>query len=79
MDGVVLAVLDGIGIREERDGNAFLQADTPHLDRLFDEYPYTELAAYGPAVGLPEGYIGNSEVGHLHLGAGRVIPQELVR
>ncbi|MDY6761961.1 MAG: 2,3-bisphosphoglycerate-independent phosphoglycerate mutase, partial [Candidatus Nanohaloarchaea archaeon] len=79
MNGVVLAVLDGIGVRDEVEGNAFRQADTPNLDRLFEEEPYTELAAYGEAVGLPDGYIGNSEVGHLHLGAGRVIPQELVR
>ncbi|MDY6766389.1 MAG: 2,3-bisphosphoglycerate-independent phosphoglycerate mutase [Candidatus Nanohaloarchaea archaeon] len=79
MNGVVLAVLDGIGIRDETEGNAVKQADTPALDRLFREKPHTELAAYGEAVGLPEGYIGNSEVGHLHLGAGRVIPQELTR
>ncbi|MFB6294864.1 MAG: hypothetical protein ABEI97_03825, partial [Candidatus Nanohaloarchaea archaeon] len=56
VNGVVLAVLDGIAIREDESGNAFLQADTPNLDRLFDEYAYTELAASGPAVGLPDGY-----------------------
>lgn len=75
----MLAVLDGIGIQDEEEGNAVVQADTPNLDRLFSRFPYTELEAYGPAVGLPEGYIGNSEVGHIHLGAGRVIPQELKR
>lgn len=80
MDGrVALVVMDGVGVRDEEDGNAFAQADTPTLDRLFAEEPYTELQASGEAVGLPEGYIGNSEVGHLHIGAGRVIPQELVR
>ncbi|MDY6773566.1 MAG: 2,3-bisphosphoglycerate-independent phosphoglycerate mutase, partial [Candidatus Nanohaloarchaea archaeon] len=79
MEGVVLAVLDGIGIREEREGNAFLQAETPNLDRMFSQEPYTELKAWGEAVGLPQGYMGNSEVGHLHIGAGRTVPQELVR
>ncbi|MCJ7479169.1 MAG: 2,3-bisphosphoglycerate-independent phosphoglycerate mutase, partial [Candidatus Nanohaloarchaeota archaeon QJJ-7] len=79
MDGVVLAVLDGLGVRKGEDGNAFLHADTPNLDRLFSENPYTELRAWGEAVGLPEGYIGNSEVGHLHIGSGRVVTQELVR
>ncbi|MDY6776700.1 MAG: 2,3-bisphosphoglycerate-independent phosphoglycerate mutase [Candidatus Nanohaloarchaea archaeon] len=76
---VVLVVVDGVGIRQEEEGNAVKMADTPNMDRLFSENPYTELEAYGEAVGLPEGYIGNSEVGHLHIGAGRVIPQELVR
>ncbi len=79
VNGVVLAVLDGIGMRDEEEGNAVMQAETPSLDRFFAEAPYTELAAYGEAVGLPPGYMGNSEVGHLHLGAGRIIPQELVR
>ncbi len=76
---VALVVMDGMGVRDVESDNAVAQADTPHLDDLFDTEPYTELAAYGPAVGLPEGYIGNSEVGHLHIGAGRTIPQELVR
>ncbi|MFB6265796.1 MAG: 2,3-bisphosphoglycerate-independent phosphoglycerate mutase, partial [Candidatus Nanohaloarchaea archaeon] len=79
MEGVILAVLDGIAIREEEEGNAFRQADTPNLDRLFSENPCTQLTAWGEAVGLPEGYIGNSEVGHLHIGSGRTVPQELVR
>lgn len=77
--GVVLVVMDGIGNAPPGEGNAVSRADTPILDRLFADYPYTELSASGPAVGLPDGYIGNSEVGHLHIGAGRVIPQELVR
>lgn len=76
---LVLVVLDGVGIAPLSEDNAFSQADTPTLDSLFTTFPYTELAAAGEAVGLPEGYIGNSEVGHLHIGAGRVVPQDLVR
>ncbi|MFO7793674.1 MAG: 2,3-bisphosphoglycerate-independent phosphoglycerate mutase, partial [Candidatus Nanohaloarchaea archaeon] len=75
----ILVVIDGLGLREEEQGNTFKQADTPTLDYLMDEYGYQELEASGPAVGLPEGYTGNSEVGHLHIGAGRVIPQRLTR
>ncbi len=78
MQPVVLVVMDGVGLREEVEGNAFKQAETPNLDALM-ENGYAELEASGPAVGLPEGYTGNSEVGHLHLGAGRVIPQRLKR
>ncbi len=78
-DGVVLVVLDGVGIGPSSEWNAFDVADTPVLDELFDTYPYTELVASGPAVGLPDGYAGNSEVGHLHIGAGRVVPQHLTR
>ena len=75
----ILVVIDGLGLREETEGNTFKQADTPTLDYLMDEYGYQELEASGPAVGLPEGFTGNSEVGHLHMGAGRVIPQRLTR
>lgn len=75
----LLVVIDGFGLRDEKEGNAFLQADTPNIDSLMDDYGYQELEASGPAVGLPEGYTGNSEVGHLHLGAGRIIPQRLTR
>lgn len=75
----ILVVIDGLGLTEETEGNTFKQADTPTLDYLMDEYGYQELEASGPAVGLPEGYTGNSEVGHLHIGAGRVIPQRLTR
>ncbi|MFB6182449.1 MAG: 2,3-bisphosphoglycerate-independent phosphoglycerate mutase [Candidatus Nanohaloarchaea archaeon] len=78
MNPVVLVVMDGVGLRDEKQGNAFKQADTPNLDSLMEE-GYTELKASGNAVGLPEGYQGNSEVGHLHLGAGRRIPQRLTR
>jgi 2,3-bisphosphoglycerate-independent phosphoglycerate mutase len=75
----ILVIIDGLGLREEEEGNAFKQAETPNLDQLMDEWGYQELEASGPAVGLPEGYTGNSEVGHLHIGAGRVIPQRLTR
>jgi len=72
-------VLDGWGYRRERDGNAIALADTPTWDGLIDQYPWTLLSASGRAVGLPEGQMGNSEVGHLNLGAGRVVSQDLVR
>ena len=76
---VVLIVLDGWGHREERDGNAVALASTPTWDRLWSRFPRTLLAASGLPVGLPQGQMGNSEVGHLNLGAGRVVPQDLVR
>ena len=76
---VVLLVLDGWGYREARDGNAIELASTPVWHRLWDRSPRTLLEASGLAVGLPEGQMGNSEVGHLNLGAGRVVPQDLVR
>jgi 2,3-bisphosphoglycerate-independent phosphoglycerate mutase len=77
--GVVLVVLDGWGYRQEREGNAIELASTPTWRRLWNTYPRTLLDASGLAVGLPEGQMGNSEVGHLNLGAGRVVPQDLVR
>src|SRR5437868_3634074 len=76
---VVLVVLDGWGYRPEREGNAIALANTPTWDGLVVRYPRTLLNASGRAVGLPEGQIGNSEVGHLNLGAGRVVVQDLVR
>jgi 2,3-bisphosphoglycerate-independent phosphoglycerate mutase len=76
---VVLVVLDGWGYREARDGNAIALAETPTWDRLWARAPRTLLKASGLAVGLPEGQMGNSEVGHLNLGAGRVVMQDLVR
>jgi len=72
---VVLVVMDGWGYREETGYNAVYHADTSTFDHFFTEYPHTVLAASGCAVGLPDGYIGNSEVGHLTLGAGRSIKQ----
>jgi len=76
---VVLVVLDGWGYRAERDGNAIALAQTPTWDAVTARYPQTLLSASGLAVGLPEHQIGNSEVGHLNLGAGRVVIQDLVR
>jgi len=76
---VVLVVLDGWGYRPEREGNAIELARTPVWHRLWESFPRTLLDASGLAVGLPEGQMGNSEVGHLNLGAGRVVPQDLVR
>ncbi len=76
---LVLCVLDGWGHREEVQGNAILAADTPVMDRLVAEGRSGILHASGPAVGLPEGQMGNSEVGHMSIGAGRTIPQDLPR
>jgi len=76
---VVLVVLDGWGYRQARDGNAIELSRTPVWHRLWESCPRTLLEASGLAVGLPEGQMGNSEVGHLNLGAGRVVPQDLVR
>ncbi|HBI05196.1 MAG TPA: 2,3-bisphosphoglycerate-independent phosphoglycerate mutase [Paenibacillaceae bacterium] len=76
---VALIVMDGYGIRNEEKGNAILQAKTPNLDRFRTVYPNTALGASGMSVGLPDGQMGNSEVGHLNLGAGRIVYQELTR
>ena len=76
---VVLVVLDGWGYRSEREGNAIELASTPIWHRLWDAYPRTLLDASGLAVGLPKGQMGNSEVGHLNLGAGAVVKQDLTR
>jgi 2,3-bisphosphoglycerate-independent phosphoglycerate mutase len=76
---VVLIILDGWGYREETDGNAIAVANTPVMDSLWAAYPHTLMRASAKSVGLPDGQMGNSEVGHLNLGAGRVVPQELVR
>lgn len=74
---LVLCILDGCGIREEKDGNAFANATKPTLDMLFTKYPNSILEASGPAVGLPVGQMGTSEVGHMNLGSGRVAMQPL--
>lgn len=74
---VTLIILDGFGISKNKYGNAIASAGTPHLDKLKKMYPYTTLYASGKAVGLPNGQMGNSEVGHLTLGAGKVILQDL--
>ena len=76
---VMLMILDGFGIAEKSEGNAVALANKPNFDRLVKEYPNTQLQASGMAVGLPEGQMGNSEVGHLNIGAGRIVYQELTR
>ena len=75
----VLIVLDGWGLAPDGPGNAVSLADTPVFDELWSSYPHTELTACGNAVGLPEGQMGNSEVGHMNLGAGAVVKQDLTR
>ena len=74
---LVLCILDGCGIRKETDGNAFANANKPTLNMLFEKYPNSILEASGKAVGLPEGQMGTSEVGHMNLGSGRVAMQPL--
>ncbi len=74
---VVLCILDGWGLRDEIGGNAIRLAETPNYDVAMSRYPVTRLSAHGPDVGLPDGQIGNSEVGHLNIGAGRVVEMEL--
>ncbi len=76
---VVLIILDGWGLREEKENNAIAAARTPVWDRLWNESPHTALETSGSAVGLPSGQMGNSEVGHLNLGSGRVVYQEFTR
>ena len=76
---VVLAILDGWGHRKEQENNAIKNAETPIMDALFNAYPNTLIEASGADVGLPDNQMGNSEVGHLTIGAGRIIQQELVR
>lgn len=72
---VLLMILDGYGLNSNKEGNAIAAAMTPNLDRLFSIYPHSELESSGESVGLPEGQMGNSEVGHLNIGAGRVVYQ----
>ncbi|MDY3012082.1 MAG: 2,3-bisphosphoglycerate-independent phosphoglycerate mutase [Clostridiales Family XIII bacterium] len=75
----MLMILDGFGYNKDTYGNAIAQAYTPELDKIFAKFPKTTLQACGLAVGLPEGQMGNSEVGHLNIGAGRIVYQELTR
>jgi 2,3-bisphosphoglycerate-independent phosphoglycerate mutase len=75
----MLMILDGFGLSEETRGNAIAAARKPNLDRIFREYPHTSIGASGEAVGLPRGQMGNSEVGHLNIGAGRTVYQEYTR
>lgn len=73
MKKVVLIVIDGLGLREQKQGNGFKLAKTPTFDELFQNYPNSQIQASGEFVGLPQGQMGNSEVGHLNIGAGRVV------
>lgn len=75
----MLMILDGFGCSGKKQGNAILNAHKPNIDKLFSRYPHTMLGASGLDVGLPEGQMGNSEVGHLNIGAGRIVYQELTR
>ena len=76
---VALIIMDGFGLRNTTEGNAVAQANKPNYDRYLKQYPNTTLTACGEAVGLPEGQMGNSEVGHLNIGAGRIVYQDLTR
>jgi 2,3-bisphosphoglycerate-independent phosphoglycerate mutase len=73
MKKVILLIMDGIGINQNTKGNAVSAANTPNLDYLFNNYPHSLLEASGKEVGLPPNQVGNSEVGHLNIGAGRVV------
>ena len=75
----VLCILDGFGLRESKSGNSVSLAKTPNLDQLFKNYPNSTLTTFGKEVGLPENQMGNSEVGHLHIGAGRIVKSMLPR
>jgi 2,3-bisphosphoglycerate-independent phosphoglycerate mutase len=79
MRPVVLCILDGWGISPTREGNAVALGNTPNFDRIWNDCPHATLAAHGPDVGLPEGQMGNSEVGHTNIGAGRVVWMDLPR
>ncbi|RJP75934.1 MAG: 2,3-bisphosphoglycerate-independent phosphoglycerate mutase [Desulfobacteraceae bacterium] len=75
----ILIILDGWGLNPSREGNAVAQAKLPYLTKLMETYPHTHLICSGEAVGLPDGIMGNSEVGHLNIGAGRIVYQDLLR
>ena len=77
MKPLVLCILDGCGIREESDGNAFKNAKKETFDYLWNKYPHSLLEASSTFVGLPEGQFGNSEVGHMTIGSGRIVYQPL--
>ncbi len=76
---ILLVILDGWGKGPDPSRSAIAQADTPYVDSLYEKYPNAELVTFGEAVGLPEGQMGNSEVGHMNIGAGRIVYQELAR
>jgi 2,3-bisphosphoglycerate-independent phosphoglycerate mutase len=76
---ILLVICDGWGVRKEREGNAIALASTPTYDRMLKDFPATTLVSFGENVGLPDNQMGNSEVGHLNLGAGRTVPQDILR
>ena len=76
---IMLAILDGWGINDNENANAVKIANTPNLDAMFKQYPNTKILTSGLDVGLPDGQMGNSEVGHTNIGAGRIVYQELTR
>ena len=76
---LALIILDGMGLSEEEEGNAVYQAETPMINSGCEKYPHTVMGGSGEDVGLPEGQMGNSEVGHLNLGAGRIVYQDYTR
>src|SRR6056297_2138438 len=75
----ILMILDGWGINASEEGNAVAAANTPFLDTLLAGFPSTTIKCHGEAVGLPDGTMGNSEVGHMNIGAGRIVAQDFVR
>ena len=75
----VIMIMDGFGLNDNPKANAVAEAKKPNLDKIFKEYPCVPGLASGLAVGLPDGQMGNSEVGHMNMGAGRVVYQELTR
>ena len=77
MKKVILIIRDGWGERKDSSYNAVAKASTPNIDNFMAKYPHTLIEASGTQVGLPEGYMGSSEVGHLNMGAGRIVVQEL--
>ena len=76
---VALIIMDGYGYTQDKDGSAIALAKTPNLDKIVSEYPNTLINASGLDVGLPNGQMGNSEVGHTNIGAGRIVYQDLTR
>ena len=76
---VALVILDGWGLGRSDDSNGIYVANTPFVDSLYEKYPHSKLITFGEDVGLPEGQMGNSEVGHMNIGAGRVVYQDLVK
>ena len=73
MKKILLCIMDGVGLSKNKKYNAVMAADTPFLDKLWKKYPHSTLAASGVEVGLPRGQMGNSEVGHTNIGAGRIV------